>query len=120
MTPNIEELICKNYSYENCSKDNEDTLNDVWKYIEQEDTKQNFPKLERLSSENFRLEILVFGKSSSLTKLHLFNLNPVQSLFFWEKLAENYPNIEFLTIENLELATLASTLNLELEFVYSH
>lgn len=69
---------------------------------------EKLPKLEKLFTSNFHIEMMMFTNSKSLKELEIESLQPVTESVFWEKFAENFPSIEILKIKNIEGKKLAA------------
>ncbi|CRK94293.1 CLUMA_CG007808, isoform A [Clunio marinus] len=72
----------------------------------------NFPKLRKIISSEFRVELLSFAKSQSLKQLDVNITISIRDTFFWDHLAKNIPNIENLTIKYENNRKLLETTNM--------
>lgn len=78
---------------------------------------EHMPKLRKLVSNPFKLEMMLFAKSSSLTELEIGNVYPLMVGIFWQKLAEDCPNIERLTVADINIDRLAKAVNADIGLI---
>lgn len=78
---------------------------------------EKLPKLRKLVSRYFKIELMLFAQSTSLKELDVEYKCPMQLSFLWKRLAEDCPNIERITIRRFGFRQLSKTIKAEIDII---
>lgn len=80
---------------------------------------EKIPKLRVVISRFSRIEMFMFAKSSSVKAIEFRDVYPLMTDFYWRKLAENCPNIESLTMTDLNSRRLPKAVKIDVDILLS-
>lgn len=78
---------------------------------------EKLPKLRRIISRFSRIEMFLFAKSCSLKEIEFKDVYPVMTDYYWQRLAENCPNVERLILLDLNSRRLPKAVKIDVEII---
>lgn len=78
---------------------------------------ENLPNLRKLDVYFCRIDLLMQVKSTSLKELEIANINPAMVGYYWDRIAEDFPNIERLIVHGIDICRMPLVVNADVAFL---